>query len=58
MLYFILGVIVGLLVNPFRKEVVEKVTEIKKEGLSPHVSFIEPKEDITKINSLKDYLHD
>lgn len=56
MLLFGIGLIAGLLINPFRKETVKTLISVKK--IPERVSFIEPKDDLTSVISLKDYIHD
>lgn len=58
MLYFILGFIAGLLINPFREETKQTFTRIKNNTIRPHATFSEPQHDITNIENLKDIIHE
>lgn len=58
MLYFILGVIVGLLVNPFRKETEQFITRTKNEVTRPYATFSEPKLDINNVEKITDIIHE
>ncbi len=58
MLYFILGIIIGLLVNPFRKETKEFLTSFKNEVTRPHATFSEPLQDISNVEKITDIIHE
>lgn len=58
MFYFIGGIIVGLLVNPFRNEAKNVFIGMKNGVVQPHATFSEPKEDINNVTKITEIIHE